>query len=252
MYLFFFPRNRVKVVFALLFFVRFATIGAVWVIGMWFLIELISSGMQNARGIQTGVAHLAHSGGFVVGAVLAALLTTLGLVENDGNSLWAVLTGRAGPRHVYDEDVSDANYQLERSPHAAPVNVPDERGTIVALLHAGRIDEARRAWRRYAFDNHEGVLPVREQLEVALAMDKHGERGIARDAYERLIKSYPTAQPFAAEANLALAGMLLQELNESGNTHEVPLIQGLLRQAASTHPQQTRRALAEKWLSALA
>ncbi|HYG78585.1 MAG TPA: rhomboid family intramembrane serine protease [Planctomycetota bacterium] len=252
MYLFFFPRNRIKVIFFIFFFIQRAAISAIWVIGLWFVFEVISSSMQTMGGVESGVGHLAHSGGFVVGAALAGIFTMLGLVEHEDDHLLAVMSGRARPRRSYssDDEIEAAEYRLERSPYAAPVD--DGRGAIVQLLHAGRTDEARRAWRRYAFDHAEGVLPVREQLEVALALDKNGERGVARDAYERLINAYPNEQPFAAEANLALAGMLLQELKESGDAREVPMIQRLLLRAAETHPQQNRRALAQKWLEALA
>jgi membrane associated rhomboid family serine protease len=257
MYLFFFPYNRVRVFLLLFIFIQRLSISAIWVIGLWFGMELLYSHMQTLQGGQGGgVGHLAHAGGLIAGFLLAAFMTMLGLVRNEGDHLFAVMTGRGRPRRspYLDEERNaafpgfGADAEFVRRP---TLDVADPRVNIVALLHAGRIDEARRAWRKYAFDNHDGVLPAREQLEVALALDKQGERSAARDAYERLIKAYPNEQPYAAEANLALAGMLLQELKENGDQREVPLIAGLLRRVADSHPYPQRRALAEKWLQAI-
>ena len=55
----------------------------------------------------------------------------------------------------------------------------------------------------------------------------------------------------AAEANLALASMLLQELKETGNRRDTPLIETLLQRAAASHPYPARRDLALRWLNAL-
>ncbi|HEY3321375.1 MAG TPA: rhomboid family intramembrane serine protease [Planctomycetota bacterium] len=253
MYLFFFPRNRVKVFMWIFLFIYWFSISALWVIGAWFVLELFYSQLQVVAGLQSGVGHLAHSGGFVAGFFIAVLYHTLRLVPNDGRDLFAVITGRAPPRrsrYIQDEDVEDAQYRMVDEPTEV-IPDQDERAEIAALLHAGRTDEARRAWRRYAFDHHSTVLPLREQLEVALALDKHGERSAARDAYERLLMHYPNEQPYAAEASLALAGMLLQELKESGDNREVPLIERLLRRVIETHPYENRRQLAQEWLAAL-
>ena len=252
MYLFFFPTNRIKVFYFFIIFIGTTAVRALWVIGIWAGMEIIYSQLQTHSGIESGVGHLAHSGGFVSGAVLAALYTGLNLVRNDGRHLLAHLTGQAPASRTREQDetdVADANFK--RLDERSRTTVSDPRHDIVALLHSGRIDEARRAWRRYAFDHQDGVLPMREQLEVALALDKNGERGVARDAYERLIASYPNEQPFAAEASLALAGMLLQELKDTGDRQELPLIEQLLQRVIDNHPAPTRRSIALKWLAAL-
>lgn len=249
MYMFFFPANRVKAVYWIFLFIGTLSVRAFWIIGLFAFMEFLYAQLQTTSGVETGVGHLAHGGGFVAGVFLAALYTALNLVRNDRHNLWAhILDGRPAPRaHAQDDNVIDAKYKILRDGHAPD----DPRNEIVRLLHAGRVDDARRLWRRYAFDNHHGVLPVREQLEVALALDKNGERGIARDAYERLLANYADQQPYAAEANLALAGMLLQEMNETGDRHEVPLVERLLRDTLATHPQQSRRDIAARWLAAL-
>jgi len=257
MNLFFFPGSRVKLFYWVIFFVGTTSVRAIWAIGAWFVIEFISSQMQTIQHMETGVAHLAHAGGFIAGLLFAGILTATRVVRNDGMHLLAYLSGSSpDPRGYYRGRNGVVTQEIEEEERPARYRrtidaPPDALTTILALLRASRTEDARRAWRKYAFDNHEGVLPAREQLEIALALDKNGDRSAARDAYERLINNYPNEQPFAAEANLALAGMLLAELKENGDHREVPFIESLLQRAARTHPYEARRQLAERWLQAI-
>lgn len=68
-YLVLFPRNRVNAVF----FFRIVSLPAVFVIGMWALLQFINGAGSIAATEQTGgVAYAAHIGGFAAGAVMAA------------------------------------------------------------------------------------------------------------------------------------------------------------------------------------
>jgi membrane associated rhomboid family serine protease len=252
MYLFLFPHNRIKVFYFVFVFIGTTVVRAVWVIGMFFGLELLYSRLQTMSGAESGIGHLAHAGGFVGGFVMALFYQIMGLVRNERTDVLSHVTGK-GVRHPEPGAITTVDARMMDDTPLPPgaFRANDPRFEIVRLLHSGRADEARKLWRRYAFDNHDGVLPAREQLEVALALDKHGERGIARDAYERLLANFPNEQPYAAEANLALAGMLLQELKESGDEREVPLIERLLRRTIESHPISQRRELAQRWLSAL-
>jgi membrane associated rhomboid family serine protease len=71
-YVLFFPRARVTVIVPLgIIFYPF-TITAVWVVGFWFVLQLISAGFSNAD--EPGTAWWAHVGGFVAGLVLTPIL----------------------------------------------------------------------------------------------------------------------------------------------------------------------------------
>lgn len=247
MYLYFFPGNRVRTFILLFIFPWWVEISAAWVIGFSFVLELLYARAQTLSGIEGGIGHLAHTGGFAAGAALAVLYQASGGVRTYGESIRDRLIGPVTD-HAYDDDGrphegEDAG--LFTKPHS------DLRREIVALLDGGRIEQARRTWRRYAFDNHELVLPPREQLEIALALHRNGDRSAARDAYERLLKHYPNDQPYAAEANLALASILLQDFKETGDRRATPLIASLLQRAAESHPYRARRDLALRWLHAL-
>ena len=246
MYLYFFPRNRVRTFILLFIFPLFIEISAIWIIGLSFVLEVLYARAQTLSGIEGGIGHLAHTGGFGAGVVLAVIYQASGAVKTYGESLWDRLVGPMEPAHGHDLPGTSGD-----PAGMFGQQTPDLAREIVALIDAGRVEAARRLWRRYAFDNHELVLPPREQLEIALALHRNGDRSAARDAYERLLKHNPNDQPYAAEANLALASILLQELKETGDTRSTPLIASLLQRVAQSHPYRARRDLALRWLHAL-
>jgi membrane associated rhomboid family serine protease len=70
-YVLFFPRARVTVIVPLgIIFYPF-TITAIWVVGFWFVLQLISAGFSNAN--EPGTAWWAHVGGFAAGLALTPL-----------------------------------------------------------------------------------------------------------------------------------------------------------------------------------
>ena len=70
-YLLMFPRARVLVLVPFGFILQAIRLPAVWVLGLWFAIQLVSSLMTPAG--EGGVAFRAHLGGFVAGLVLTPL-----------------------------------------------------------------------------------------------------------------------------------------------------------------------------------
>ena len=70
-YLLLYPHARVLVLIPLGFFTQLVRMPAGWVLGLWFLIQLVSSALANPEG--GGVAWFAHIGGFVAGMLLVPL-----------------------------------------------------------------------------------------------------------------------------------------------------------------------------------
>ncbi len=68
-YLLLFPHAQVMVLIPLGFFTRAMYVPAGWVLGFWFVMQLLSGGMSLGRG-GGGVAFFAHIGGFVAGMAL--------------------------------------------------------------------------------------------------------------------------------------------------------------------------------------
>ncbi len=71
-YLLLYPRAKVLVLIPLGFFTQLMYIPASIVLGLWFLLQLVSSAMSGGRG-GGGVAWWAHIGGFLAGVVLVGL-----------------------------------------------------------------------------------------------------------------------------------------------------------------------------------
>ncbi len=68
-----FPRDRICTLLWILIFFRVTYIPAIFLIGFWFLTQLLHFG-QVSKDVQTGgVAYLAHIAGFLFGVVLARL-----------------------------------------------------------------------------------------------------------------------------------------------------------------------------------
>jgi len=69
-----FPRDRIRSLIWILIFIRVTYIPAVWLIGVWFLIQLWNAGAVAS--VQSGgVAYIAHVAGFLFGVVTAKLWT---------------------------------------------------------------------------------------------------------------------------------------------------------------------------------
>jgi membrane associated rhomboid family serine protease len=269
MYLVLFPYNRIKVIYFFVIFLGRAVISAVWVIGLFFLIELFYSRMQTTSGLEDGVGHLAHSGGFIAGALAALFMASTGMLEGRRRDILAHLSKHVDTEFEFERDMdlsiakhdtmnpSDATSSSLASATAMEPSVDawaytlgkeDPRYEIVWSLQHQRIDAALAMWREFAFSNLDAVLPVREQLQLAHELDKSGAIVLARNAYERLLAYYKNHQPYTAEAQLSLAGMLLQHWQESSDASHLPLARKLLHLVVISHPDAVRRELAQRWL----
>jgi membrane associated rhomboid family serine protease len=83
------PRARVLSVVPVFFFLYFVELPALFLLGFWFLIQLVqgatSLGVEFAHG---GVAYWAHIGGFGAGALLIKLLPVSRRPRRAGRSAW--------------------------------------------------------------------------------------------------------------------------------------------------------------------
>lgn len=81
-YLLLFPHARVLVGIPLGFYIHTVYLPAIWVLGFWFVLQLVSAALAAGQG-GGGVAWLAHVGGFVAGMALIPLF------KRRGVRLWA-------------------------------------------------------------------------------------------------------------------------------------------------------------------
>jgi membrane associated rhomboid family serine protease len=68
-----FPRDRIKTVLIIFFFVRITLIPAVVLIGVWFLLQVFSQLGTIGAAQSGGVAYMAHIAGFIYGAIAGRL-----------------------------------------------------------------------------------------------------------------------------------------------------------------------------------
>jgi len=73
-YLVLFPQNQVRVLFTLGYFFTFRTVPAIFMIGIWALLQFVNGlGAIAVSDQTTGVAYWAHIGGFIAGFVITLL-----------------------------------------------------------------------------------------------------------------------------------------------------------------------------------
>lgn len=69
-----FPHDRIRTILFIGFFVTISFIPAMVLVGLWFLIQLISEAGVAASRQSTGIAYVAHIGGFLFGMAIARFL----------------------------------------------------------------------------------------------------------------------------------------------------------------------------------
>jgi membrane associated rhomboid family serine protease len=87
-YFMLFPHSRVLTLIPVFFFVRLVAVPAVLLLGIWFILQVISG--AGSLGQATGVAWFAHIGGFVAGVLLVFLFRRRGVPV----ILWEMLRRR--------------------------------------------------------------------------------------------------------------------------------------------------------------
>ncbi|HCP32429.1 TPA: rhomboid family intramembrane serine protease [Candidatus Acetothermia bacterium] len=76
-YFMLFPNSRVLTLIPIFFFIRLVAIPAVFLLGFWFILQVISG--AGSLGAASGVAFFAHIGGFIAGGILVFLFKRRGV-----------------------------------------------------------------------------------------------------------------------------------------------------------------------------
>lgn len=172
-YFVFFPRNTVRMlVFLPPFLMNVFEIPARLVLGMYLLIDNLLPFLLAGEG---GVAHGAHIGGFLAGALVA----------------WVMDRRRLAPRPVVE--AGDA--------------APPGAGGVRAALAEGRIEDAARAYFALPAPLARGVLSPDEAVSLAAWLRAQGDPDAALLVLRRVVRDVPRG-PGLAEA-YALAGSIL-------------------------------------------
>lgn len=81
-YLVLYPQSKIVTFIPLGFFLRMTIVPAVFVLGLWFVLQLFNGVLSLGQADVGGVAFWAHIGGFIAGIVMAKLLTLGGRQES--------------------------------------------------------------------------------------------------------------------------------------------------------------------------
>ena len=76
-----YPRDKIRTLLLFGFFVRVTAVPAVFLIGFWFLLQLVSFGSSTEESGGGGGAYMAHIGGFIFGVVVGKVFVA-GTVEH--------------------------------------------------------------------------------------------------------------------------------------------------------------------------
>jgi membrane associated rhomboid family serine protease len=118
-YLVLYPRANVRILMVLFFYIRIINIPAVWMLGAWFVLQLVSAERAAGNG-GGGVAFWAHVGGFLCGCLLIPLFKhgRVPLFGEARSQAFAV----SGPRLRGTGRIPDVNPQASRAGNDGPWN----------------------------------------------------------------------------------------------------------------------------------
>ncbi len=228
-----FPRSTI----ATLIFFYIRHVPAVWLIGLYFVIDFLrwTTGMFTAATMS--VAHLAHIAGYVYGFGLAFTLLGLRIIprkEMDVFFMFSQWRRRRAFRAVsqqsrgasWDAPIRTGHEQLaQHTPKPRAMTEREqaeaaERAAIAKLMADHDLAGAAQRYRQLLSRNVEAVLPEDRQLDIAnqLAAEKHDRH--AAIAYELLLKSYPKS-PKADEVRLMLGMIYLRRLGNRERAKEL-------------------------------
>jgi membrane associated rhomboid family serine protease len=196
-YLVLFPRSRIAVLI-FFFVITVAYIPSLYLVGAFFLIDVLRALGTSFFGTQSAVASFAHLGGTFYGAGVGLLLMATNLVPRDQMDLLALLRRRR-LRREHTAALRQTGQLHQRAHDIVPASSADPRVASIQDLRdrinaAVDDDDLRQAARRYVellrLDPAQ-VLPMQRQLDLAnqLAADRrHAE---AAAAYELFLAHYP-------------------------------------------------------------
>ncbi len=181
-YFVWFPRNRVRVfLFLFPFFMDVVLLPARLVLGLFIVVDNLLPFLA-AHGVDIGVAHGAHIGGFVAGLLVA----------------W-VMDRRAVTERPLEFRVGDEK--------------PAAEATIAQALADGRFEEVARRYFALDAEATRGLLAPEQSLALADWLRAHGHPRAALVLYRRHLRDHP-AGPDAAEAHLGAGLVQLRDLDQ--------------------------------------
>ncbi len=201
---------------------------------LWLLVELFFGAMAGSSG---GVAHFAHVGGFVFGALAALAIQRSGIEQKANKAIEEQVTWTSDPEleqannlvehGQFDEAVAVLNNHVAVKPASFDAwsllrQIYTRQGNTKAYLEATlktcalhlKADEIEAAFHDYAefIDSGGGKLPVSIWLEICKGAEEKQEFERALSEYQQLAAAYP-AERQSLTAQLSAARLCAKKLN---------------------------------------
>jgi membrane associated rhomboid family serine protease len=227
-----FPKMKIEMLWLAIVRFRFKA-AAYWLLPAWLFMEVFYGSLGQA----SGVAHWAHVGGFVFGALAALALRYSGLEHKANQKIEDELTLRS------DEELQRANELMDSGQRDAAeillkeylLKKPDSADACNLLLHIyqqqqceaprseilgklcaiyAKAGENDLAWSTYTDFLSAGgkALPAVAWIEICRAAERLGHYDRALDEYEKLIAAHPAGRQ-AIAAQIGAARLCLKKLN---------------------------------------
>lgn len=177
-YFMWFPRNRIRVLIFLFFFIRVLALPARWVLGFYIVVSNILPFLVTQSQGGGGVAHGAHIGGFLAGLAVAFVMD----------------------RREISSRPTD--YRTDR-------RSPRPRTTEQSIAHAvenGKLDEAAQLYFQVPAPRTRRLLEPNVSVALGNWLANNGHSRAALTVFQRQLRDFPSG-PRAAEAH-AHAGLL--------------------------------------------
>lgn len=247
------PRSNITI-FYFWFFVGVTEIASMWLILGLFAYEIFLNATSHGGDM---VAHAAHIGGTLYGAVVCMSLLAFHLLPRDPFDVVAMLQ-RWNRRRQYRDMVAGGYNPFEYTQpsrtqiSSAPIAPPDPRtrqildlrASIAEALAASDLDRAAKTFLELKTLDPKQILPKQQQLDVANHLAAQQLHAPAAEAYEQFLHQYGKAEQ-TAQVELMLGLIYARYLNKPDRARDY------LTQAASKYHDGRELSLAREELARL-
>ncbi|HLZ42451.1 MAG TPA: rhomboid family intramembrane serine protease [Candidatus Sulfotelmatobacter sp.] len=229
-----FPKMKIEMAWLFMFRLRRFRAAAYWLLPLWLLTEVFYGSLSGTSG---GVAHWAHVGGFVFGAVAGLAIQHSGLEHKANQAIEEKVAWKA------DVEIEQATSMMEHGQLADATALlkdylvitpnsldawsmlrqiytrqADTKNYLDATVHTCALrlkaHEVEAAFQDYAefIDSGGGKLPAATWLELCKGAEELQEFDRALAEYQQLMQAYPTDRQ-GLTAQLSAAKLCLKKLN---------------------------------------
>ncbi|MHC5003813.1 MAG: rhomboid family intramembrane serine protease [Planctomycetota bacterium] len=253
-----FPRARIRVL-VIFFIIGIFHIPALWFIGFYFAIDLLSQFGSLLGRHQGQVAYAAHLAGYAYGFTVGVVLLATGLLQNEEFDVFYLFrqarrraafraATRDTPAGPWESASADTGRRLERQrarePEPTPPPHQERRSRIMQLLEAHDTAAAAAAYRELLELDPTAVFSEQRQLDLSNQLFAEECWADAARAYELMLKHYPHGAK-ANEVRLILATLYTRYLTRADRAR------ALLEAARRSMRDPGQAALADQLLAEL-